>query len=422
MLSEKKRRLAFYVAGAAAGRYSLVQASESTGYTVQWLCHLRKLYREFGPSIFEPVQRLQVPVNKIDCAQRDQIVAIYSQQYSDVNFKFFMRCLDEFHGIKISYTSLRRIFKEYGVKSPEAHKIKKKKPVKRPRFRRENAGDLVQIDGTPFQWFYKFGNEKLYSLMGAIDDATGQITGLYMCENECLYGYLEILRQTCQRHGVPREIYSDRAAIFCVTPRKGRQAKELTRWEQLDQIHDKRTQWQRILSDLGITQILAWSPQAKGRVERMWRTVQQQLPQLLYNAKINTVEGANLFLASYIKKFNKLFSVEAKKSAVPFWTQPPLNLDDILCAQFERQTDSAGCFSFHSYRFHVERAQDVICRKILVCISERGIFAKLPDGTYWPIRCMDEYCFGGLDPHEPPQVLQDILYRYLYAYAKEISC
>lgn len=106
-----------------------------------------------------------------------------------------------------------------GLKALKLARLRKKIKAHRPRLRRENEGDLIQIDGTPFEWFYKSGDNKKYSMHGAIDDATGKITGLYITENECLYGYLEILRQTIQNHGIPREIYSDRAAIFCVTPK-----------------------------------------------------------------------------------------------------------------------------------------------------------------------------------------------------------
>lgn len=115
-------------------------------------------------------------------------------------------------------------------KTPEAHNIKKSDKLHRPRLRRANFGDMLQIDGTPFAWFARFDNYKKYCMVGAVDDATSKITALYITDFECLYGYLEILRQTIQRYGCPREIYSDRAAIFCVTPRN---KKNLTQWEEL---------------------------------------------------------------------------------------------------------------------------------------------------------------------------------------------
>ena len=186
--------LPIYVKGLYNHKYTLKQASESTGYSIVHLCRLRKKYEQYGAQIFEHGNSGHIPTNKIDTKLRQRIACIYSAQYSDVNFSYFQKCLKEFEGITIGLTSLRNILSEYGIKSPEARKIKKKKIVHRPRLRRDTEGDLLQIDGTPFAWFYKFGDNKRYCLSGGIDDATGKITGLYFTENECLYGYLEVLR------------------------------------------------------------------------------------------------------------------------------------------------------------------------------------------------------------------------------------
>ena len=338
--------LPIYVKGLYNHKYTLKQASESTGYSIVHLCRLRKKYEQYGAQIFEHGNSGHIPTNKIDTKLRQRIACIYSAQYSDVNFSYFQKCLKEFEGINIGLSTLRNIMNEYGLKSPEARKIKKKKIVHRPRLRRDTEGDLLQIDGTPFAWFYKFGDNKRYCLSGGIDDATGKITGLYFTENECLYGYLEVLRQTCKDYGVPREIYSDRAAIFCYTPR----GKMLTQWEKLEVMHEKRTQWQRICDDLHIHQILAWSPEAKGRVERMWRTVQGQLPIWLYKNNCKTVEDANKIISRYIKSFNESYAVQAADDD-NFYIDAPANLSDILCAQFPRRADSRGCMTFQVTTF-----------------------------------------------------------------------
>lgn len=406
-----------YLKGLTTGKYTLKQAAESTGYSETWLCLLKQKYLREGFECLDHHNKNRVPAIKKPKELRERIARIYADKYQDVNFQFYRRCLEEFENIKISYSTLRSIMSEYGQISPEAHKIKRKKKAKRPRIRRANFGDMIQIDGTPYQWFYKFGNTHRYCLVGAIDDATSKITGLYMTEFECLYGYMEMLRQTIERHGVPREIYSDRAAIFCVTPKK---KQNLTQWEQLEGLHDKKTQWQRILDDLKIHQILAWSPEAKGRVERMWRTVQGELPQLFFLNKIETVEQANAWLRNvYIDKFNATHSVEPAKDE-HFFLETDKNLDDILCAQISRKTDKDGCISFHGYKFHVEDCWRVAYRPCLVCISERGIFAKFEnDPCYYPLRCLDEFQRDLAD--KMPQVVENIIYRYMYAYAKEVS-
>ncbi len=409
----RQKMLAVYVRGLASGKYKLRQAAESTGYSMTWLSLLKKRYLVEGDSVFENKNRGRVAVNRISESVRQHIAALYASEYKDINFSYFQDCLEESENIKISYPTLCSILKEYGIKSPEAHKIKRREKIHRPRVRRECEGDLIQIDGTPFAWFYKSGDLNKYCMVGAIDDATGKITGLYITKNECLYGYLEILRQMALSYGLPREIYSDRAAIFCVTPRD----KNLAAWEKLEALHEKRTQWQRILSELNINQILAWSPQAKGRVERMWRTLQGQLPQWFYSRGIKTVEAANAALSEYIAWFNKKYSIPPAIDDA-FYLAPPADLDDILCAQFSRRLDRQGCLVFQSTQFYIP-GSDLACVDGLICVSEKGLFFKYK-GTYYRLQPLDGH-IKSVYGDTLPVVVSDIVYRYLFAFAKEIS-
>ena len=414
IIKHHKDILPIYVKGLYNHKYTLKQASESTGYSVVHLCRLRKQYEIYGAKIFEHGNKGRISKNKIDTKLRQRIACIYSAQYSDVNFSYFQKCLKEFEGINIGLSTLRNIMNEYGLKSPEARKIKKKKEVHRPRMRRNCEGDLMQVDGTPFAWFYKFGDDKRYCLSGGIDDATGKITGLYFTENECLYGYLEVLRQTCNTYGVPREIYSDRAAIFCFTPR----GKNMAQWEKLEVMHEKRTQWQRICEELHIHQVLAWSPEAKGRVERMWRTIQGQLPIWLYKKNVKTIDEANKVIAQYIKTFNKNYAVDAADDD-NFYIDPPADLNDILCAQFPRRADGRACITFQGTTFYAPDAPDFSRRDVLLCINESGLYVKYMD-RYYPLIPTENFVrqvYG----ENMPQVVVNIVYRYLYAYGKEIS-
>lgn len=416
-MSDRKRKIKalvpVYVRGLYNGKYTLREASESTGYSVTWLCILKKRYAKEGASVFEHKNKGRVSPRRLPSAFRQRIASLYAAEYSDVNFTYYKHCLSEFEGLNVSLSTIRNILAEYGQRSPESRKIKKRKPVHRPRVRRECEGDMLQVDGTPYAWFYLSGDNKRYCLTGAIDDATGKITGLYFTENECLYGYLEILRQTCKSFGVPREIYSDRAAVFCHTPR----GKKLAQWEKLEVMHEKRTQWQRILEELHINQILAWSPESKGRVERMWRTLQGQLPVWLKKNGITNVEDANKKIGGYIQFFNSTYSV-APAVDDSFFLDPPENLDEILCAQFPRRTDRHGCLSFQGTQFYTPE-RDLLCVDVTVCISERGIFARHKN-VYYPLVPVDNRV-QQTKGDSLPQVVVNIIYRYLYAYAKEIS-
>ena len=414
MPKKNKEQLALYVRGLYQHKYTLKEASESTGYCVDHLCRLRKKYALYGNKIFEHGNTGHIPKTKISSATRAKIALIYGRDYSDVNFSYFQRCLKEFENITISLASLRKIMDEYGFVSPEGRKRKKTKEVHRPRLRRKYEGDLLQVDGTPYAWFYKFGDNKRYCLTGAIDDATGKITGLYFTENECLYGYLEVLRQTCRKYGVPREIYSDRAAIFCVTPR----GKNLAQWEKLEVMHEKRTQWQRICEELHINQILAWSSQAKGRVERMWQTIQGQLPVWFYKNNVSNIEQANRVISKYIESFNQAYCVMPFDDD-SFYIDPPKNLDDILCAQFPRRADKDGCITFQNTVFYAPTAPDFSRRDVLLCINENGIYAKYLE-KYYPLIPIGN-SVQQIRSDTMPQVVVNIIYRYLYAFAKEVS-
>lgn len=417
-IHHRKNLLPVYLKGLVSGKYTLKQASESTGYTVVHLCNLKKRYKEIGWDCLEHHGKGKVPANKFSEEKRQQIAMIYSTDFKDVNFAYFRLCLDEIYNIKISAPTLKNILNQYGLVSPEARNKKRRRPAKRYRIRRENEGDLLQIDGTPYPWFYKSGDKKRYCIMGAIDDATGKITGLYMCANECLYGYMEMLKTTCEKYGVPRQIYSDRAAIFCVTAKKDSGVR-LSKYDQLEMLHSERTQWQRMLRELDIEQILAWSPEAKGRVERMWRTLQGQLPQWLYMHKITTMEQANKVLMNYADEFNRHYAKSAAKNDL-FYLPMPTNLEDILQCRISRQTDAAGVFSFHAYKFDIPDCPYPCRRKIELCISSRGVFARV-DGLYYNIRPLDEYLEICIHENKIPQVLQDIMNTYLYSFAKRVS-
>lgn len=403
-----------YVKGIAEGKYTLTQASESTGYTRRYLWGLKRKYLEQGDLLFEKRQKTTPPPNKIPEWIRQRIVCLYTEKYEPTNFKYFTKCLNRYEGIDYCYHTVRLILKEYGIESPKK-KRKKKKNEHTTRFLRENEGDLIQVDGTPFQWFNRMGDMKYYCLHGAIDDATGKITALYMTENECLYGYLELLRQTITNYGVPREIYSDRAAIFVVTPKN---KKNLTIWEELAGETEKRTQMQKILDKLCINQHLANSPQAKGKVERMWDTIQGQLPQYFMLNNISTVEDANKILHKYIEEFNTDYARKPLK-ADSFYRplDDNLNLDDILMARFKRKTDHAGVFSFHNYKWKVIGPR-VACIDFEICISEKGICADYK-GKYYPVKLL-EFVLSG-SGETMPKVLQNIVFKYMFENAKEVS-
>lgn len=410
---KNKQALPHFLSGLCTGKYTLREAAESTGYSIDHLCRLKKKFRQ-GWDCKTYNYSHKSPTNRIKQSVREKIVRLYSTEYADFNFKFFLECLEENEGIHISYGALRNIMKEFGIKSPCDRRRKVRGVVcHRPRLRRKSEGDMIQLDGTPFQWFKWCGDMNYYDLMGAIDDATGKLVGLYMCENECLHGYNEVLRQCFAKYGKPRCTYTDKAGIFCKSPQ---QKFKLTLEEQLAGLHESHTQWQREMEDLGIVQILAHSPQAKGRVERMWGTIQGRLPGLFKLYKIHNMKEANAFIESFfLDYFNRHFS-KVPACSDTFWQDCPDNLDDILCARFKKRTKRNGNFKFQGYNFVITGLDRASYISFDLCISERGIYADV-NGKHYELDCTD--WITDTRDEIMPLCTRNIMYEYLYRDMKE---
>ena len=237
---------------------------------------------------------------------------------------------------------------------------------------------MLQADGTPFDWF---GNGQRYSLHGFIDDATGKITGLYMCKNECLLGYLEVLRQTLENYGIPISLYPDKYSVF-FPPKKVDD--HITLEEQLNGREKGVTQFGRIVEELGIEMFPASSPQAKGRIERLWETLQSRLVTEFRINHITNIEEANTFLIQYIKKYNSKFAVEATSKKVVFLKLPKkYNLDELLCVRFERTINNAGVFSISNSKFQIMDRYLPPKTKVQIYLSQKvGMVVKANNKTY----------------------------------------
>lgn len=263
----------------------------------------------------------------------------------------------------------------HGIKSPKKHR---KTKLHHRRKRKEAEGMMLQADGTPFDWFE---NGEKYSLHGFIDDATGKITGLYMCKNECLLGYLEVLRQTLENYGIPISLYPDKYSVF-FPPKKVND--HVTIEEQLNGRDKGITQFGRIVEELGIEMFPASSPQAKGRIERLWETLQSRLVTEFRINKITTIAKANEFLPNYIIKYNSKFSVEASSKKSLFLKLPKrYNLDELLCVKYERTIDNAGVFSINNSKFQILDKSLPPKTKVQIYLSQKiGLRVKSNNKIY----------------------------------------
>jgi len=346
MLKQKEIKRATLIEACIKGECTIKQVAVALGLSERRVKQIKKEVKENGVKSIQHGNRGRKPKNTISNEVKNKILELRrSYEYELSNFKHFQELLKERENIDISYSALYNILRSAGIKSPKKHR---KSKLHHRRKRKECEGMMLQADGTPFDWF---GTGEQYSLHGFIDDATGKITGLYMCKNECLLGYLEVLRQTLENYGIPISLYPDKYSVF-FPPKKVDD--HITIEEQLNGREKGITQFGRIVEELGIDMFPANSPQAKGRIERLWETLQSRLVTEFRINNITTIESANEFFNSYILKYNEKFSVTPSNSKSVYLKLPKrYNLDELLCVKFERTIDNAGVFSLNNSKFQV---------------------------------------------------------------------
>ena len=377
LMSQSKLNRHAVIQQVIQGNLSLQEAATALGISRRQVLRLKKGVQQQGAAALIHKNTGRKPAHALNESLAAKIVALKkSALYQQANFLHFQELLLRQEQISISYSALHALLVGAGVNSP-----KKRRRVKahRRRKRKAQAGLLIQMDATPFEWF---GGSEKFSLHGAVDDATGAIVGLYLTKNECLHGYFEVMRQLLLNHGIPLSIYADRHAIFL-----SRNAGKLSLEDQLGGKVVNDTQFGRAMSELGITLIPARSPQAKGRVERLWETLQSRLPVEFALANIATIDQANAFLGSYIALFNQQFSVEPVNPEPAFRTVAQnLDLDAILCVKMNRVLDAGRVFSFYNRHFLLlphSSLEVPVKAKIDVLISPRfGIRAKYKEALF----------------------------------------
>lgn len=331
------------ITGSLEGKHTVPEAAAALGISERQVTRLRNGVRAEGAAFLIHKNTNRCPKHAVAEETMEKIVGLYRDgRYQGANFLHFSELLAQSEGISLSYSTVRRALTDAGVESPK--KRRRFKPHHR-RKRKAQEGLLIQMDATPYDWF---GDGASYALHGGIDDATGKIVGLYMTQNECLHGYFEVVRQIVEGNGAPIGIYADRHTIF-----RSPVADKLSVAEQLEGKQAADTQFGRAMKELGVTLIVARSPQAKGRVERLWGTLQSRLPVDFRAHGITTVHEANVFLADYIPLFNERFGVTpelVEKAYIP----TALDLDLILCVKETRVLDNGGVFAFHGRQWQIQ--------------------------------------------------------------------
>jgi transposase len=324
---------------AYAKKISWIEAAEVLGMSCRHLRRVREKYEEWGFDALHDKRVGKESPRRLPIAVVEEVLRLYRDEYFDFNVKHYHEKLREKHLIEVSYTWVKTLLQGAGL-------VARDRPRKKHRRRRERKplrGMMLHIDGSHHQWF---GDERWHDLIVILDDANSEIYYARLVEAESTMSVMAGLREVVEKEGVFCSLYSDRASHFWLTPKAG---------EPVDK--QSLTQVGRALRDLSIRLIPAYSPQARGRSERSFRTWQGRLPQELRTRSITTPEEANRFLKrSYIREFNRKFAVPAvEKSESAFVPCTRADLDRVFSIQTERTVNRDNTVSYKNMTLQIDK-------------------------------------------------------------------
>ena len=303
-----------------ADQVPVCQAAEVLGVSERHMRRILAACRKEGAAALAHGNRGRRPANTTTETKMTYVVQLARTRYAGTNHTHLTELLMELEGIDLSRSTVRRILVSAGVDSPRRRRPPRHR-VRRKRMAQE--GMLLQIDGSHHRWLGEQGPR--FVLLLAVDDATGTVPDALFSQEEDTRGYFLLMEGLIRQCGIPLAVYSDRYAVFKHTgePR---------------QKPAGPTQFARAMEELGIRQIFARSPQAKGRVERTAGTFQDRLVTELRLAGVTTIDEANEVLHRFLPRFNEKFGVPAEHSSVAYRSmESSVSLDQILCFKHRRK-------------------------------------------------------------------------------------
>jgi len=300
------------------GNITAKQAAQELSLSIRHIRRLKKRFIREGIKGLIHGNRGRKSNRRIPTKKVQSVIALLRRKYDDFGPTLAYEKLTECHQITFSRETLRKEMIKAGLWQAKKKKILR---VYQQRTRRGREGELVQVDGSPHAWFENRGPK--CNLLVYIDDATGKLKQLLFTPSETTASYFQATKEYIKKHGKPVAFYVDKHSIFKTSNNRINP--------------EKPTQFARAMRELGIGLILANTPQAKGRVERVNRTLQDRLVKELSLNNMATIVGANQYLPEYVKKFNQKFTVKARKSQDAHkQILPSEDLDKILIKKYSR--------------------------------------------------------------------------------------
>src|SRR5437867_6352657 len=348
-MSRKEVLRAGLVRAALAGKITNAEGAGALHLTVRQFKRLKARVRTEGVAGLPHRARGRPGRRHLGADLREQVVTLMTTVYDGFNDVHLTEKLRARPGRPVRRATVRRLRPALG----RAARRRRRAPKHRSRRDRAPAvGQLAQLDGSPFAWFEERG--PVSTLHGVIDDATSLPLALGFRPTEDLHGYFTVLRQVCRTYGVPTTLYGDRLNVF---------QRNDHHWTLEEELRGKQdpTHFGRALQDLGVGFIAAQSPQAKGRIERLWATLQDRLTSELRLRGIATLEAANAYLPEFLADFQRRFPTPPA-SPTAAWRPAPCDLELILSCRYRRVVARDNTVQLGGRWLQVPPGPGVLCR------------------------------------------------------------
>jgi transposase len=320
--------------------YSWLRAAEILGITPRGLRRLRQRMEQFGYQGLVDMRHGRPSPRRTPVPEVERILELYREKYPGFNGRHFWQIVRREHEVKLSYSCVKQVLQGAGL----LKKGRARGRHRRRRERKEAFGEMLHLDGSPHHWL-KLAGEERQTLIQVIDDATNRLLYAQLWEGETVQAVMSALREVLVQYGIPISLYTDRAGWAFETPKAG---------EKVSKTH--LTHVGQALRTLGIEHIPSYSPQARGRSERMNRTLQDRLVNELHVAGAKTLEQANAYLCRcYITRHNEFLAREPLKPESAFVSVAAMEIDEILCIESVRKVGKDNVVTIDGVALQIAR-------------------------------------------------------------------
>ena len=339
-LSQKELQRVAVISSCVKGNLACARAASLLDLTPRHVKRLKSRLRQGGEAALAHASRGRPSHRRLPQRVRDRILQLARTTYAGFNDHHLCEKLEEVEGLSLGRETLRRLLRSSGIASPR----KRRAPSHRQRrLARAREGEMLLLDASLHRWLEDRGPQ--LTLLGFLDDATRKVPVAEFFPTEDARGYFRLLQRLVRRSGVPLSFYGDRHSVF---------VRNDDHWSLDEQLSGRRqpTQFGRALEQLGVTYIAARSPQAKGRIERLWGTFQDRLTSELRLARAVDIHSANEVLRRFLPDYNRRFG-RAPRKVEKAWRPAPENLDRICCFHHQRCVSNDNVVQWDGRSFQI---------------------------------------------------------------------